>query len=77
MNPPSLTDESIRAALLQMAQAITTQAESATAQDQDMMTQAKCEVVPLSYQQFSTMDSRIIDFTRTNHPTFYESKVDP
>ena len=37
LNTPPLTDENIRAALFQMAKAITTQAKSATTQDQAMM----------------------------------------
>ena len=37
VNRPPLTDENIRAALFQMAKAITTQAKSATTQDQAMM----------------------------------------
>ena len=40
MNPPALTDENIRDALFQIAQPITTQAQSATAQAQAMTTQA-------------------------------------
>ena len=36
VSPPPLTDEVIRTTLLQMAQAITTQAQAATAQDQCM-----------------------------------------
>ena len=37
-NPPPLTDENIRAALLQMAQDITTQAQTSTNQAQAMTT---------------------------------------
>ena len=49
-NPPHLTGENIRAAFLQIAQAITTQAQETTTQSQDMTTQANQEVVPHPYQ---------------------------
>ena len=37
VNPPPLMDDNIRSTLFQMAQAITTQAQAATAQAQSMM----------------------------------------
>ena len=46
INPPPLTDENMRVALLQMAQTITTQAQASTAQAQAMTTQENGEVVP-------------------------------
>ena len=46
MNPPPLTDENISPALFQMAQAIITKAQDATAQAQAMMFEANREVVP-------------------------------
>ena len=45
VNPPPLTGENIRADLLQMAQAITTQAQAANTQSQ-----ANREVVPRAHQ---------------------------
>lgn len=70
-----MTDGAIKAALFQMAQAITTQAQGPTTQAQAMTTQANREVVPRANQQVATMASRLRDFTRMNPPTFYGSKV--
>ena len=50
-------DENIRSSLLQMSQVITTQAQAATAQAQDVMTQANPEVKPCPHQQVTTMVS--------------------
>ena len=75
VNPPYLTNENIRAALLQMAQAITTQTQVSTTQAQAMTAKANREVVPRPYQQVTTMASRLKDFTWINPPTFYGSKV--
>ena len=46
VNPSPLIDDIIRANLFKMAQAITTQAQSATIQAQAMMAKANREVVP-------------------------------
>ena len=46
VNPLPLTDENIRAALFQMAQAITTQAQAVNTQTQAMTTQDNRKVVP-------------------------------
>ena len=50
VNPPPLTDDDIRDALIQFAQASTAQAQS-------MTTQAKREVVPRPHQEVPTMAS--------------------
>ena len=55
--------------LLQMAQDITTQSQTITAQ-------ANREVVPRENQHASIMVSRLKDFTRMNPPMFLGSKVD-
>ena len=47
-NTPSLMDENIRTTLIQMVQAITTQAQAATTQSQGVTAQANREVLPLS-----------------------------
>ena len=73
---PHLTYGAIRAAFLQMAQAITTQAQVTTMEAQSMMTQANREVVPRANQQVATISSRVRDFNRINPPTFYGSKVE-
>ena len=75
VNPHPLTDENIRTALLQMAQYITTQAQTSTAQAQAMTTQAKRRVVPHPHQ-VTTRASRLRYFTRKNPSTFYGFKVD-
>ena len=56
VDPPHLTDGVISAALLQMDQAVTTQA------------QANREVVPRENQQVCTIASRLKEFTRMNPP---------
>ena len=45
-NPPFLIGENIRTTLLQMSQAITTQAQAATTQAEAMKAQANWEVMP-------------------------------
>ena len=67
--PPLLTDEYIKAALIQLAQADTVQAQA-------MMVKANRELVPHPHQQVTTMASRLRDFTRINPPTFYGSMVE-
>ena len=59
VNPSAMTDGYVREALLQMAQAITTQVQAITAK-------ANMEVVPRENQRASTMASRSRDFTRMN-----------
>ena len=68
VNPPPLTDGDIRVAFLQMDQAITTQAQTFTTQDQAMMTKANREVVPQANQHVGTVASRLRDITRMNPP---------
>ncbi|XP_069143478.1 uncharacterized protein [Solanum lycopersicum] len=75
VNPPPLMDQNIRTTLIQMAQAIITQAQSSTTQDQAMKNQANREVVPHPHQQVTNMAFCLRDFTRMNPPFFYESKV--
>ncbi|TMX03215.1 hypothetical protein EJD97_017548, partial [Solanum chilense] len=72
----ALSDGDIRAAFLQMAQAITTQAQVVTTQAQAMMTQANQEMVPRGFKNVSPMASRLREFTRVNPPTFCGSKVE-
>ena len=74
-DPPPLMDENIRDALLQMAQAITTQEPAVTAEVQAMTAQSNRDIVPRPNQQISTMASHLRDFTWMNPPTFYGSKV--
>ena len=76
VNPPPLTDKNIRDTLFQISQTITTQAQAPTTQAQVMTAQANREVVPWTNQQIASMASRLRDFTRTNPPTFYVSKVE-
>ena len=40
-----------------------------------MTAQANREVIPRRHQQVATIDSRVIDFTLMNPPTFYWSNV--
>ncbi|TMX05622.1 hypothetical protein EJD97_014308 [Solanum chilense] len=76
LNPPPLTDDNIRFAVFQIAQAGTTQAQDTTTQSQSMTAQAKLEVLPRANQHVCNMASRLRDFTRMNRPTFYGSKVE-
>ncbi|XP_015075520.1 uncharacterized protein LOC107019612 [Solanum pennellii] len=62
-----MTDCEVRAALLQMAHAITTQAQAITAQ-------ANMEVVSRDNQHASTMASLLRDFMRINPLMFFGSK---
>ena len=57
VNPPPFTDENIRAVILQMVQAITTQEQAATTQAQAMTTQANQTVVPRAHQNIATLES--------------------
>ncbi|TMX04370.1 hypothetical protein EJD97_009259 [Solanum chilense] len=76
VNPPSLTDGDIMVDFLQMAQDITTQAQAITTQAQSMTAQANWEVVSRANQHVGTMASHLRDFTSTNPPSFYGSKVE-
>ena len=69
VNPPAMTDGEVRAPLLEMSQAITTQAQA-------IMAQANMEVVPQENQYARTMASRLRDFMRINPLIFFGSKVD-
>ena len=69
---PYLADGGIRDALLQIPQAITTQAQTISTQAQAIMDQANRKVVP----RVGTIASHLRDFTRMNHLTFYGSKVE-
>lgn len=68
MNLPALRDGEVRAALFQMAQAITTHAQSITVK-------ANREVAPPENQYATTMASRLKDFTRMNPSIYFGSKV--
>ena len=63
VNPSPLTDGDIRVAIIQLAQVVTTQAQT-------MKTQANREVAPRPNQQVITVASHLRDFTRMNPPTF-------
>ena len=73
---PPLTDGAIRAALFQMGQAISTQAQASTTQAAAIMSQSKREVVPRANQQVVTMVCCLTDITQIDPATFYESKVE-
>ena len=62
INPPPLTDENMKTALFQMAQAMTAD------ENREAITRAD--------QQVATMAYHLRDFTRINPPTFYGSKVE-
>ena len=64
-----------KGSLLQMAQAITTQAQDSTTQAQAMITQSNPEVVTWANQHVGTMATHLRDFTRMNPPNFYRSKI--
>ena len=68
VNPSAMIDGEVRAALFQMSQAITTQAQALTAQ-------ANMEVAPRD-QYVSIVASRLRDFTRMAPPKYFGSKVD-
>ncbi|TMX05330.1 hypothetical protein EJD97_024530 [Solanum chilense] len=71
-----MTEAEMRDILDQMAQAMTTQAQPATVQDQALTAQANRDVAPRLHQQVTTMASCLRDFTRMNPPTFYGSKAE-
>ena len=62
--------------LLQISQAISTQAQAATAQAKAMTAQANREVVLKTHQQVSTMAINLMDLTQMNPCTFYGSKIE-
>ena len=67
-NPPAMKDGEVREALVQNAQAITTQAKQ-------IMAQANREVVPCENKHDRTMASRLRDFTRMNPLIFLDLKL--
>ena len=73
MNPPPLTDENIRAALLQMAQEITTQEKASTTQDQAWRRKLIGRLYPERTNKLLPWPP---DLTRMNPPTFYRSNVE-
>ena len=75
VNPSPLTDENIRATLLQMSQALTTE-QIANAQAQPMKAQANQELVPRPNQKVTTMSSHLTDLIQMNPPTFYGSNFE-
>ena len=64
-----MADGEVRVDLLQMAQAITTQAQAITTQDNR-------EVVPWENQHVNTMARHLWYFTRMNTHIYFGSKVD-
>ncbi|TMX01786.1 hypothetical protein EJD97_023616 [Solanum chilense] len=68
VNPAALTDGEVRAALVQMAQAISAQAQAITAHDTR-------EGALLENPHASTMASRLGDFTRVNPLVYFGSKT--
>ncbi|TMX04331.1 hypothetical protein EJD97_009754, partial [Solanum chilense] len=75
-NPTPMMEAEMRNILAQMAKAMPSQAQPATVQSQSMMSQANRDTAPRSYQQVTSMTSRVRDFSRMNPPTFYGSKRD-
>ena len=63
VNTPLLMDETIRTALLQMAQGITSQAKATMVQDQAMKAQSNHKIMPCLHQQVTIMASRLRHFT--------------
>ncbi|TMX03040.1 hypothetical protein EJD97_018676, partial [Solanum chilense] len=77
VNPPPMTNGDIRAAFLQMSQAVKTLAQEVTTKGQVMTARANWEVVPKGNKQVRTIDSLLKDIlTRMNPPSFYGSKVE-
>ncbi|TMW94811.1 hypothetical protein EJD97_009769, partial [Solanum chilense] len=68
VNPATLTDGEVRAALVQMAQAFTAQTQAITAQ-------ATREDAPRENPRANTMASRLRDFTRMNPPVYFGSRT--
>ena len=68
INPPAITDCEVRAVFFRMVQAITTQAQIITTQDNR-------EIVPQENKHTSSMASLLRDFTRINPPMFFGCKV--
>ena len=68
VNPTGLTDEEVRTALVQTAQAI-------TLQDKAMIAQAEQQGVPRENTPSSTMASRLRDFMRVNPPVYTGSNI--
>ncbi|TMW97559.1 hypothetical protein EJD97_005305, partial [Solanum chilense] len=68
VNLVALTDEEVRATLVQIDQAITSQA-------QDITAQVTREGAPRDNPHASTMASRLRDFTRINPPVYFGSKT--
>ena len=66
----------MRDILAKMAQHMTTQAQVATVQAQDMTAQTNRDVAPHSHQQVTTMAYCLRDCTEMSPATFYGSKVD-
>ena len=68
INPAALTDGEVRAALVQMAQAITPQEHAITPQD-------TIEGAPKKNPHARTMASRLRDLTRINPPVYFGSRT--
>ncbi|TMW99229.1 hypothetical protein EJD97_002866, partial [Solanum chilense] len=68
INLAALMDREVRATLVQMMQAITSQAQAITAQ-------ATRKGAPTENPHASTMASRLRDFTRMNPPVYFGSKT--
>ncbi|TMW90192.1 hypothetical protein EJD97_016095 [Solanum chilense] len=66
INQTGLTDGEVRTTLVEMAQAVTLQAQTMTAQ-------AEQQGVPRENAPASAMDNRLRDFTRMNPPVYTES----
>ena len=67
-NPAPFRDGEVRAAMVQMAQAITSKAHTIT-------TQATREGAPIENPHASTIASRLRDFTRINPPVNFGSRT--
>ena len=73
--PPPMTDGEIRAAFINLSQAITSKANNVTSQVQVMTSQVNREVGPQVPQHSSTMASRLRDFTRMNPHMFFQFEI--
>ena len=69
-NHPPMMEAKMRDILAQMSQAMTTQAQSAMVQAQAMTSQANRDIAPCPYEKFTTMASRVRDFTQINPHIF-------
>ena len=70
-----MTDSDIRTTFITLSQAMNIEAQPVATQTHAMEDQANQEVGPNLNQNGRTMASHLRDFTRTNPPMFFGSKV--